>query len=159
MSFPKSKNKVLWRYSLLDPSWRAPEIQAIDFSTMLFGLATLPEHLGNDFFYFRRYNHYAHVDNESPETNLPGTFALHQNYPNPFRDRTTIQIDLPVNAEVTLLVYDLLGKEMDVIIRDKMMNAGIHSLKWEASGVRSGVYYLRLESNGVSQMKQMVVVR
>ncbi|KIO78734.1 hypothetical protein TH53_01115 [Pedobacter lusitanus] len=55
-TLPGTTDQILWRYSVKDPAWRANEVQGIDYSTMLFGLATLPEHCGKDF--FTTYNNY-----------------------------------------------------------------------------------------------------
>ncbi|UCH61946.1 MAG: T9SS type A sorting domain-containing protein [Fidelibacterota bacterium] len=79
---------------------------------------------------------------------IPDQFALHQNYPNPFNPSTTIRFDLPEAAEVTLLVYDLLGREM-VRLVDDHREAGYHRVVWNGRDRRgreipTGLYIARL---------------
>ena len=79
---------------------------------------------------------------------LPGEFTLHQNYPNPFNPSTTIQFDLPHAVNISIVVYDLLGREMIPLV-DRDMTVGYHKVIWEgrtAAGreVPSGIYIARL---------------
>jgi hypothetical protein len=75
-------------------------------------------------------------------TELPTTFALHQNYPNPFNPTTEIRFDLPDAGNVSLVVYDVLGREV-VELASGHREAGYHSATWNASGQSSGVYFAR----------------
>ncbi len=74
-------------------------------------------------------------------------FALLQNYPNPFNPTTTIRYDLPAQSEVTITVYDVLGRAVRHLVRD-VQPAGSHALVWQGDndagqGVASGVYFYR----------------
>jgi hypothetical protein len=73
---------------------------------------------------------------------LPATFLLEQNYPNPFNPSTTINFDLPEAANVSLIVYDVLGREVAELAKG-LYDAGYHSTKWNAQGVASSVYFAR----------------
>ena len=73
---------------------------------------------------------------------LPTTFALHQNFPNPFNPTTQIDYDLPVASQVSLVVYDVLGKEVANLVRG-YHEAGYHSAIWNAADQASGMYLAR----------------
>jgi len=77
------------------------------------------------------------------EEGLVGEYELRQNYPNPFNPETKIQFRI-LNPQVTMLkVYDLLGREVAVLV-DEVKEAGSHVVTWDASGLASGVYVYRL---------------
>jgi hypothetical protein len=76
---------------------------------------------------------------------LPEGFRLDQNYPNPFNPSTTIKYELPKSSMVRLSVYDILGREVSVLLNDKG-DAGVHEVKFDASGLSSGVYFYRLQA-------------
>ena len=82
---------------------------------------------------------------------VPGAFALHPNYPNPFNPSTVVSFDLPAAAQVSVLVYDVLGRECARLL-DGMKEAGTHSVIWDATagaGVpASGVYFVRVIARG-----------
>jgi hypothetical protein len=73
---------------------------------------------------------------------LPTTFALHPNHPNPFNPSTTINYDLPEPSHVSLVIYDVLGRKVAEIVNG-VQEAGFKSVVWDASGVASGVYLAR----------------
>jgi hypothetical protein len=74
---------------------------------------------------------------------MPRQFALDQNYPNPFNPTTVISFQLPVSSDVRLVVYDLLGREVAVLLNEKRQ-AGIHTSTFDASSLGSGMYLYRL---------------
>jgi len=80
----------------------------------------------------------------TPEV-LPTEFSLAQNYPNPFNPETTIPFALPTRANVKLSVYDLLGREVATLVNGTM-EAGSHTVNWNASDLSSGVYFYRLDA-------------
>ena len=75
--------------------------------------------------------------------NIPDRFALSQNYPNPFNPSTTITYGLPKAGNVSLVVYDVLGREVATLVRGTL-GAGYHTATWDARSVASGVYFARL---------------
>ena len=77
------------------------------------------------------------------ETDSPERFVLLQNYPNPFNPNTTIKYELPKASQVSLTVYDLLGREISVLVHEKK-EAGVHEVKFYASGLSSGPYFCRI---------------
>jgi hypothetical protein len=92
------------------------------------------------------------VSRSSPE------FALLQNYPNPFNPSTTITFELPKSSEVTLRVYDILGREVSVLVNERR-DAGYHEVKFDGSGLSSGVYFYRIEAGSVVQARRLVFLR
>ncbi len=91
-------------------------------------------------------------------SNIANSFSLAQNYPNPFNPATTINFDLPVSAYVSLMIYDLNGKQvMNVINENK--SSGKYSVNIDASALPSGVYFYRLNASGFVSMKKMILLK
>lgn|GEM_PF-4605581 len=89
----------------------------------------------------------------------PFQFTLFQNYPNPFNPVATIAYDLPHAASVSLAVYDILGQEVAVLVREYQA-PGRYRAVFDASALPSGVYLYRLEtSNGYTASKKMVFLK
>ncbi len=94
----------------------------------------------------------------------PLEFALHQNYPNPFNPNTTIAFDLPQEAEVSLAIYDLMGREITTLVNG-YRDAGCLNVEWngtDKSGrmVASGIYLCILRtSSGQSAIRKMALIR
>lgn len=81
------------------------------------------------------------------ETNLQnGTFNLNPNYPNPFQSKTTFEYNLPGSGKVKIAVYDIFGREIDLLV-DEKKNAGQHEIEWDATGFPSGMYLCRMFLN------------
>lgn len=85
-------------------------------------------------------------------------YSLGQNYPNPFNPTTTIQFSLPALDRVTLNVYDVSGRLVATVL-DRTMEAGPHVVRFDASGLASGVYFYRLETNAGVETKKMVLLQ
>lgn len=85
-------------------------------------------------------------------------FALKQNYPNPFNPETTIEFTLQEAGLVSLNIYNILGMEVGSYYNTRL-NRGSYSLKWNASGLSSGVYFYKLNLNGVSVTKSMLLLK
>ncbi len=88
----------------------------------------------------------------------PGTFTLSQNYPNPFNPSTTIAYEVPVNGHVRLNVFDLLGREIKVLVNEQQ-NAGRYSVKFDGTHLSSGIYFARLTNNGTMLMRKMLLMK
>jgi len=85
-------------------------------------------------------------------------FQLEQNYPNPFNPSTVVGFRLSVAGHATLKVYDVLGREVAVLVNGTL-SAGSHSVNFDASNLTSGVYMYKLEAGGMSQTKRMTLVK
>jgi hypothetical protein len=73
----------------------------------------------------------------------PKEFALHQNYPNPFNPTTDIRFDIPEAGFVSLRIFDLLGREVSVLVQE-LRGAGRSHATWNAANAPSGIYYARM---------------
>jgi hypothetical protein len=80
-------------------------------------------------------------------TEVPAVFRLKQNYPNPFNPATTIEFELPHEAEINISIYDILGQQIEIVY-DGWKSAGTHKIQWKASGFSSGIYLAKLIANG-----------
>ena len=96
--------------------------------------------------------------NGNVEIETPAKFTLKQNYPNPFNPLTKIDFDLPEKGFVTLIVYDILGREM-VSLLNEIKEAGYHTVEFNAGEFNSGIYIYRLTVDGLSTMKKLVVLK
>jgi hypothetical protein len=88
----------------------------------------------------------------------PTEFKLSQNYPNPFNPSTTINFDMPKEGFVSLKVFNTSGKEVASLVNETR-SAGYHSVNFNASALSSGVYYYRLESNGITKTMKMALIK
>ncbi len=95
---------------------------------------------------------------EGPEFGIPSDFKLDQNYPNPFNPSTLIRYQLPVNSLVSLKVFDLLGREVAMLVNGRK-SAGTHEVNFDASELSSGVYIYRLEAGSFIQTQRMTLIK
>ncbi len=98
------------------------------------------------------------VTSTKPEPEIPTKFALHQNYPNPFNPSTTISYDLPVRSRVKLSIYNILGQEVATLVNDEQ-EPGRYDVKFDASGLPSGVYFYTLQTPYFTKTNKMVLVK
>jgi hypothetical protein len=89
---------------------------------------------------------------------LASEYALSQNYPNPFNPSTTISFNLPQSGNVTLTVYNVLGQQVATLVNGAL-NAGTHSVPFNASRLASGVYIYELRAGSFVQQKRMMLVK
>ena len=85
-------------------------------------------------------------------------YRLDQNYPNPFNPATTIRFSIPNDNYVTLIVRDILGKEIETLI-NKDLRAGAYKVSFDARHLSSGIYFYQLTAGDYSQVKQMIVLK
>jgi len=88
-------------------------------------------------------------------------FTLEQNYPNPFNPATKINFTLDKSSLVSLKVFDISGKEISYLIDNKNYSAGNYSINFDAQkyNLNSGVFFYKLEANGISEVKKMMLVK
>lgn len=88
----------------------------------------------------------------------PKSFRLLQNYPNPFNPATTIAYTLPENGRVRLSVFDVLGREVAVLV-DATKRAGNHQLSFDASALATGLYFYRIDAGAFQQTRRMLLLK
>ncbi len=90
--------------------------------------------------------------------NDPVSFYLEQNYPNPFNPRTLIRYSLSLRSNVTLKVYDIMGKEVSTLVKERQ-NPGSYSVDFDAANFSNGVYYYKLSADGFTATKKMFLIK
>jgi hypothetical protein len=95
---------------------------------------------------------------------IPIAYTLHQNYPNPFNPITSLRYDLPEQAQVTLTVYDLIGREVTQLVNNTTQEAGYRSVQWNATDmqgkpVSAGIYLYQIRTADFVQTKKMVLLK
>jgi hypothetical protein len=103
------------------------------------------------------------TDVETPGE-LPKEFSLSQNYPNPFNPTTSIKFGLPVQAPVTMEIYNILGVKVRTLLRGEVMSAGLHQMEWNGKddagvSVTSGVYLYRINAGTFQVTKKMMMLK
>ncbi|MCF8305797.1 MAG: DUF1939 domain-containing protein [Ignavibacteriales bacterium] len=93
-----------------------------------------------------------------PDTDVPSKFSLEQNYPNPFNPSTNISFSLAEIGFTQLKVYDVLGREVSVLVNE-IMKPGTYTIRFNASGISSGVYFYSLTQNGASTVKKLMLLK
>lgn len=88
----------------------------------------------------------------------PTEFALSQNYPNPFNPSTKIEFAVPVQSNVKLSVFNIVGQEVATLVNGPV-SAGKHTVTFNASGFSSGMYFFRLSSGSFNTVKKMVLMK
>jgi subtilisin-like proprotein convertase family protein len=90
---------------------------------------------------------------------IPNYYSLSQNYPNPFNPSTQIKFSVPKATQVSLKVYDILGKEVAVLVNNETKQAGFHTVDFNASHLASGVYFYKIDAGDYSSVKKMMLVK
>ena len=85
-------------------------------------------------------------------------FSLFQNYPNPFNSSTIIKYKLPVESNVKLNIYNLLGQKVSTLT-DENKSAGTHEIEFDCSDLPSGVYFFRIEAGNFADAKKLILIK
>lgn len=94
----------------------------------------------------------------SNQEEIPKIYHLYQNYPNPFNPVTNIKFSIPDNENVSLKVYNVLGKEI-AVFWDGYLKAGTYNAEFDGTNLTSGIYFFRLQSANFSDTKKMVLMK
>ena len=89
---------------------------------------------------------------------IPTEYSINQNYPNPFNPTTIIKYALPKTALTKISIYDLLGREIQILI-DKEVEAGYHEINFNGDNFPSGIYFYRMQSGDFTQTKKMILLK
>ena len=108
------------------------------------------------------------VTPEGEQEVIPREYTLSQNYPNPFNPSTSIEFRLPVNSDVRITIYNLLGQAVVELVNEEV-NSGSYSVVWDGtdkSGIQvsSGVYLYKMQATGTNgeefqQIRKMVLLK
>ncbi|MCC5942359.1 MAG: T9SS type A sorting domain-containing protein [Balneolaceae bacterium] len=94
----------------------------------------------------------------SPGDDLPQQVTLNQNYPNPFNPATIISFNLPEQTDIRLEVFDMAGRQV-ATLADGTMQAGVHTVNFDASHLSSGIYMYTLLADGISITKKLTLIK
>ncbi len=89
---------------------------------------------------------------------IPSSFSVSQNYPNPFNPITKIEFAIPKSSGVKITVYDIAGKEVEVLVNEHLQ-AGTYQTDWNASANPSGVYFYRIQAGAFLETKRMTLIK
>ena len=95
---------------------------------------------------------------ENISSDIPKSYKLSQNYPNPFNPVTNIAFDIPKSSYAVLRVFDMLGREVAMLINEKL-DAGSYRVNFDASNLSSGTYFYSLTTSNFSQTKKLTVIK
>ena len=89
---------------------------------------------------------------------VPVEYNLSQAYPNPFNPVTTLSFAIPVDSEVSISIYNLQGREVSTLI-DANMDAGYHSVVWDANSYASGVYFVKMVAGEFVNTQKLMLIK
>jgi len=89
---------------------------------------------------------------------VPGNYSLQQNFPNPFNPTTNIRFDLPRDTKVSLVIYDVRGRQVAELVNSRL-NAGSYNVDWDASNFPSAIYFYSLTADNFRAVKKLVLVK
>ena len=96
--------------------------------------------------------------NQQVGNTLPAKFSLYQNYPNPFNPATTIKYDIAKNSDVKIALYDILGREVQILV-NQFLNAGTYEVNLDASNIATGTYFYKISAGSFTDIKKMVIIK
>jgi len=98
---------------------------------------------------------------ELVESVVPTEYTLYQNFPNPFNPSTTIRFSISTKANISIRIYDILGREVQALVENQPYNPGSHEVSFNASGIASGTYFYRIASTDgkFQQVKKMMLMK
>ncbi len=91
--------------------------------------------------------------------NVPDAFSLYQNYPNPFNPSTSIRFDVQKQSNVTLKIYDVMGREITTLVNNETVSPGTKEVDFDASDLSSGIYFYTLTAGDFSETKKMMLLK
>lgn len=98
------------------------------------------------------------VTSVETEPTQPTEFVLEQNFPNPFNAATAIQYSIPNRSNVTLKIYDILGKEITTLVNEEK-DQGIYTINFDANNLASGLYLYRIQAGSFIDTKKMILLK
>ncbi len=90
--------------------------------------------------------------------NNPAQFVLSQNHPNPFNATTKITYSIPMKGNVSIKLYNMLGKEIETLLEENK-EVGVYSIDFDASHLANGIYFYRMEASGFTQVRKLLLLK
>jgi len=106
--------------------------------------------------------HSKNQNSDNNKNNIPTEYTFYQNYPNPFNPVTKINYDLPVDSKVSIVIYDILGREIKKLVNNEFKPAGKYTVEFNGQMYASGVYFYRIIAEGNKKFinaKRMVLIK
>jgi hypothetical protein len=100
----------------------------------------------------------ATVNVEEPISEIPEDFVLYSNYPNPFNNSTKISYEIPIQSYVSIILYDVLGREVATLVNE-VKPSGKHQFSFVENNLVSGVYFYTLRAGNYTQTKKMILLK
>jgi len=97
-------------------------------------------------------------NDKTKDFQTPTEFELAQNYPNPFNPSTTIQYGIKERASVELVLFDILGREVEVLVNEEQ-DVGYYKIDFNAGRLASGIYLYRLQTGSFVETKKMILLK
>ncbi len=169
LSVPTGQTANLYKYTEFTDSMNAIGRLSPNYNVAVFALdieAVRPAYNSPDQYSVRRILrgalNYIGVptgsENNNTLSNIPQTFSLSQNYPNPFNPTTVIRFSIPQNSQVSLKIYNSLGKQVAQLVNEKR-DAGTYNIDFNASNLASGVYYYQIQAGDFVETKRMLLLK
>jgi hypothetical protein len=122
-----------------------------------------PEHNTLDLSKLILMAHYEYSKTIEVDLGLPKQFSLSQNHPNPFNPSTKIEFSLPIEAQVTIKLFNSIGEEVSEIV-NRNYSGGVHEVFFNARNISSGIYFYTIDANGADgsnfiASKKMILLR
>jgi hypothetical protein len=95
---------------------------------------------------------------ENTLSELPKSFSLQQNYPNPFNPSTTIEYSIPHSSQVTVRIFDILGRDVAVVVNEEK-TPGTYTATWNATSASSGIYFYTLHAGEFRETRRMILIK
>ena len=89
---------------------------------------------------------------------IPDEFGLGSAYPNPFNPVTTLDLALNVEGQVNMSVFNIRGQVVEVLV-DRNMQAGYHNINWNADGISSGMYFVKVETGANAAIQKLMLLK
>jgi hypothetical protein len=106
----------------------------------------------------RGYLRYAGGSSAPNPDEMPYTYSLKANYPNPFNIQTVIGYSIPEESAVNLAIFDILGKKIATLCNEKQ-NAGEYQFIWSAENIPSGIYFYKLQAGDYRETRKMILMK
>ncbi|MFZ1320046.1 MAG: T9SS type A sorting domain-containing protein [Ignavibacteria bacterium] len=111
-----------------------------------------------------RTNQYGFIPPDEPvgilpiSNNVPDKFSLYQNFPNPFNPTTNIKFDLINSGNVSLKIYDALGREISTLVNERL-NIGTYQIVFDGNNFTSGIYFYSIETENFRETKKFILLK